>query len=135
MNVVRPTIAAITSVAVIINTALGQTCCCAAPTMPEPACCQNASRDATRHGCCAKQTRSCGACSASQRAACANANPASVATRKGPLAGRGCEERPSDLSFELRATPVKTGVISLCSKHDLGLSGPALLAMYCMWLN
>ena len=135
MNALRPMIAAITSVAVIVNSALGQPCWCAAPTEHEQACCTSASRDVARHACYVKQTNNCGVCSSRQGSTCANSNPPSVAKREGSSADRRSQELPNALWFPLRATPVKSGVESLQPEHYGVLSGPALLAMYCVWLN
>ena len=135
MNALRPMIAATTSLAMIVNTALGQPCWCAAPMDHEHTCCKSASRDVVRHVCCVKQTTNCGVCSFGERSTCVNSDPASVAKREDASADVRSEELPSVLWCGLQATAEKIGVASFRSEHCRVLSGPALLAMYCLWLN
>ncbi|MFN0195312.1 MAG: hypothetical protein ACKVT0_01095 [Planctomycetaceae bacterium] len=140
MRTLKAVTVAITLIAVTANpvVAMVRPCCCTKRVEPERACCQQvAERVSVQRACCAKKTETAEIARLSNGCCCVKAPPASTPSRDN-LATSEIKEQsagvtefvPSDLAVRVPAS------IALDRAGDrISLSGPPLLALYCIWLK
>lgn len=146
MNMFKAIVAAVTLLAVAVNpiAAMGMACCCTAilqqtrPLQQTRSCCQSAAQASSveQRACSAKQGSANELIQHVASCCCAKVPPPSTSPRAS-LERPSVENEPLDVAFgPVDRTAQRPTSIAL--EHSPGrftLSGPPLLALYCIWLK
>ena len=141
MKTFKAIIAAITLLAVAANpiVAMAMPCCCTKPVEQQRSCCQPAAQKTSsndQHACCAKHQASNKFVEQRAGCCCITSSPASTSPRES-LAKLSVENHSFDVAFWSadQSLQAPTSRYLDHSADRFSVSGPPLLALYCIWLK